>query len=99
MGEWLKTNVVALCLLIGSCIAVYSTIQSDRATDRAQLHELQAQVAKLDRTVEPLPAVIRDVRHLENEVKELKPIMSDLAKGVNKLNVTLAKIEGKLEGK
>lgn len=99
MGEWIRNNAVALCVLIGSWIAVYSSIQSDLATDRVQIHELKAQVNKLDSTVEPLPALIQDVRHLENEVQELKPIMSDLAKGVNKLNVTLAKIEGKLENK
>ncbi|AGH57082.1 hypothetical protein VPMG_00071 [Vibrio phage VBP32] len=99
MGEWIRNNAVALCVLIGSWIAVYSSIQSDLATDRVQINELKAQVNKLDSTVEPLPALVQDVRHLEDEVQELKPIMSDLAKGVNKLNVTLAKIEGKLENK
>ncbi len=39
------------------------------------------------------------VVQLEKEIAEVKPILSDLSHSINGLNVTLARIESKLEAK
>ena len=39
------------------------------------------------------------VYQLEKEVAEVQPILSDLSESINGLNVTLARIESKLEAK
>ncbi|AUR87163.1 TMhelix containing protein [Vibrio phage 1.097.O._10N.286.49.B3] len=97
LSDWLKTNIISLVLVIGSFIGAYVTIQSNIHTLNTEFIELQAHVRKLDNEVSKIPLMEKEVENLKEDLGEFKPIIADLARGVHGLNVTLARLEGKLE--
>ncbi|AUR82497.1 hypothetical protein NVP1152O_015 [Vibrio phage 1.152.O._10N.222.46.E1] len=99
MNEWLKTNGLTLLLVMGSAVSVYTSIHSNQKALQIEVYEIAAHVKSVDRKVEGMPVLEQRIVANENGIGELKPIMANLAKGVNALNVTLAKMEGKLASK
>ncbi len=96
MEAWLKHNLISLLIVVGSLVGVYTALKTSQAAASVDIVALQLHVEKLDKSVAEIPALKKDVEHLEGEVDELKPILAELSKGVQSLNVTLAKIEGKI---
>lgn len=97
MNDWLKNNGLTLLLVVGSAVSVYTSLHANQKTLQVEVHELAAHVKSVDRKVDGIPVLEQRISANEQGIGELKPIMADLAKGVNALNVTLAKLEGQLD--
>lgn len=97
LSEWIKSNILPLLVIVGSFVGVYSTLQSNIHTLNAEYSELHSHVRKLDREVTKIPVLEKEIVTLKEDLGEFKPVIADLAKGVHGLNVTLARLEGKLE--
>ncbi|APC46073.1 hypothetical protein HYP06_gp013 [Vibrio phage vB_VspP_pVa5] len=97
LSSWLKSNLLPLLVVIGSFVGVYSTLQANIHTLNAEYTELRGHVLSLDREVNKIPVLEKEIVTLKEDLGEFKPVIADLARGVHGLNVTLARLEGKLE--
>lgn len=94
---WIQHNIVAIIVAIASATSVYASMASTQAVARAEISALQQKVQIHEEVISEIPALKRDIQYVSDEVSDIKPLMKELSDGVNDLNVTLARLEGKLD--
>lgn len=96
-SSWIKQNIIPLVVLITSLTGVYTSLYATQIKHEEAISRLNTSVDSLNKIVSELPTLKKDVMSNKEAVAELKPIMSELAKGVNALNITLAELKGALD--
>jgi hypothetical protein len=97
MKAWIKQHIIALVLVVASATSVYASMYSNQAVTNAEILALKNTISLHQQVLADIPALKRDIVYVTDEVAELRPIMSGLNESINNLNVTLAKLEVKLE--
>ena len=94
---WLRQNILAMLVMAGALVGVYASAKVEIASHNTSIQELSLHIKKLDRLTDEIPTLRKDIERSKDEMAEIKPILSSLAEGVHKLNVTLADLNGSLK--
>lgn len=97
MENWLKQHILTLVLVLGTSIGVYAGTVVKIETALNDVTAIEHRVDKVEKRVEDIPLLRSDVDNIQKDMEEMRPILEDLGKGVQQLNITLTELRGDLK--
>ena len=89
MNDWIKSNVIALVVLIGGGIAAYAVFVADNSKLYYRVEQLEHVAAHQGDSEKRITLLEARVNGLTAQLDELKPLLKGLTHNIVDLNLTL----------